>query len=126
MPRYRKVDADVMKKPVKRKSRGRPISPEQQALIKRMKTITEDQAARQESRENAQTDATETQDNAQQVLKLVGALSDNQKEVIRLKFQNGLSYRQISDITDLTVSNVGYLIHTAIQKLREQLKVNCS
>jgi hypothetical protein len=42
MPKYRKVDADVMKKPVKRKSRGRPISSEQQALIKRMKTITDE------------------------------------------------------------------------------------
>ena len=42
MPKYRKVDGDVMKKPVKRKSRGRPISPEQQALIKRMKTITDE------------------------------------------------------------------------------------
>ena len=39
MTRYRKVDADVMEKPAKRKSPGRPISPEQQALIKRMKTI---------------------------------------------------------------------------------------
>ena len=39
MTRYRKVDADVMKKPAKRKSPGRPISPEQQALIKRMKSI---------------------------------------------------------------------------------------
>ncbi len=42
MTRYHKVDADAMKKPAKRKSRGRPISPEQQALIKRMKTITDE------------------------------------------------------------------------------------
>jgi hypothetical protein len=41
MPKYRKVDAEAMKKPVKQKPRGRPISPEQQALIKRMKTITD-------------------------------------------------------------------------------------
>ena len=41
MTKYRKVDADAMKKPVKQKPRGRPISPEQQALIKRMKTITD-------------------------------------------------------------------------------------
>lgn len=42
MPKYTKVDAEVMKKPAKRKPRGRPISPEQQALIKRMKTITDE------------------------------------------------------------------------------------
>lgn len=41
MPKYRKVNADAMKKPLKQKSRGRPISPEQQALIKRMKNITD-------------------------------------------------------------------------------------
>ena len=42
MPRYRKVDADVMTRPQNRATRGRPISPEQEALIKRMKTITDD------------------------------------------------------------------------------------
>ena len=42
---------------------------------------------------------------------------------MRLKFQNGLSYKEISRVTELSVSNVGYLIHTAIQKLRQQLEV---
>ena len=42
MPSYKKVDAEVMKRPVKRAPRGRPISPEQQALIKRIKSITDE------------------------------------------------------------------------------------
>jgi hypothetical protein len=42
MPRYRKVDADVMKRPQKRASRGRPPSPEQEALVKRIKSITDE------------------------------------------------------------------------------------
>ena len=42
MPRYRKVDADVMQRPVKRSSRGRKPSPEQEALVKRIKTITDE------------------------------------------------------------------------------------
>ena len=42
MPRYRKVDADVMTRPAKRVVRGRPISAEQEALVKRMRTITDD------------------------------------------------------------------------------------
>ena len=45
MPRYRKVDADVMTRPQKRASRGRPISPEQEALVKRIKTITDESVA---------------------------------------------------------------------------------
>ena len=42
MPKYRKVDADVMTRPAKRATRGRPISPEQEALVKRMRTITDE------------------------------------------------------------------------------------
>jgi hypothetical protein len=42
MPKYRKVDAELMDNPPKPKPRGRPISPEQQALINRMKKITDE------------------------------------------------------------------------------------
>ena len=42
MPRFKKVDAEVMKRPAKRASRGRPLSPEQQALVRRMKTISDE------------------------------------------------------------------------------------
>ena len=42
MPTFKKVDAEVMKRPVKRATRGRPISPEQEALVRRIKTISDD------------------------------------------------------------------------------------
>lgn len=42
MPKYRKVDAQLMDTPPKPKPRGRPISPEQQALINRMKQLTDE------------------------------------------------------------------------------------
>jgi RNA polymerase sigma-70 factor (ECF subfamily) len=48
-------------------------------------------------------------------------LSRNQQEVIRLKFQQGLKYREIAAVTGLSVSNVGFLIHTGIKKLRAAL-----
>lgn len=54
----------------------------------------------------------------QEVLKLVDRLPDNQREVIRLKFQSDLSYKEIAEITDLSVSNVGFLLHTGIKRLR--------
>ena len=41
MPKYRKVNAELMDNPPKSKPRGRPISPEQQALINRIKKITD-------------------------------------------------------------------------------------
>jgi RNA polymerase sigma factor (sigma-70 family) len=59
-----------------------------------------------------------------QVEAALSTLSDNQQEVIRLKFQHGLSYREIAGVTELSVSNVGYLIHTAIANIRRQLRVD--
>jgi hypothetical protein len=43
MPKYRKVDAQLMDAPPKPKLRGRPVSPEQQALINRMKQLTDEE-----------------------------------------------------------------------------------
>ena len=54
------------------------------------------------------------------VLHLIDHLPPNQQEVIRLKFQNGFSYKEISRITRLSVGNVGFLIHTAIKALRRE------
>ncbi len=59
-----------------------------------------------------------------QVAKALEALTANQQEVIRLKFQNGFSYKQIAGITGLSVSNVGFLIHTAIGKLRDRFRAD--
>ncbi len=56
------------------------------------------------------------------VLRVLGSLPANQQEVIRLKFQNGLSYEEISRITHLTVTNVGFLIHTGLKGLRYRLR----
>ena len=55
------------------------------------------------------------------MLELIGHLPTNQQEVIRLKFQSGFSYKEISRITSLSVSNVGFLIHTAVTRLRREM-----
>lgn len=46
-------------------------------------------------------------------------LNDNQREVIILKFQQGLSYQEIHRITGLTTGNIGFLIHAGLKRLRE-------
>lgn len=74
--------------------------------------------------ERDQSQTLEGRELAAHVLELVGELPDNQREVLRLKFQAGLSYQEISQVTTLSVSNVGYLLHTAIKRLREQLKTS--
>ena len=60
-------------------------------------------------------------DLSSRVLELLEALPANQREVVRLKFQNGFSYQEISRISGHSVSNVGYLIHAGIKALRVQL-----
>jgi len=66
-------------------------------------------------------DVAETQDSTRRVLQLIGSLPARQQEVLRLKFQEELSYKEISDVTGLTVTNVGFIIHTAVRTLRERL-----
>lgn len=44
------------------------------------------------------------------------------RELIRLKFEEGLSYKQISERTHLSMSNVGFLLHHALKDLNAALK----
>jgi RNA polymerase sigma-70 factor (ECF subfamily) len=60
----------------------------------------------------------ETLDN---VLQAIDTLPDKQQEVFRLKFQDELSYKEISTVTGFPVTNVRYLIHCALKAMREQL-----
>jgi RNA polymerase sigma-70 factor (ECF subfamily) len=62
---------------------------------------------------------TERRDTERNLLRLLDRLTPNQREVIRLKFQNDLSYQEIADLTQLSVTNVGFILHTGLKKLRE-------
>ena len=64
--------------------------------------------------------ALEREETQAAVLRLIERLPPNQQEVVRLKFQNGFSYKEISRITELSVGNVGFLIHTAVARLRAE------
>jgi len=66
-------------------------------------------------------DQLEAKDQQQQVRNSVEALPTTQQEVVRLRFESGLSYKQISEITGQSVSHVGFLLHTAVKKLRQKL-----
>jgi RNA polymerase sigma-70 factor (ECF subfamily) len=62
-------------------------------------------------------------DSAGRVLQLLERLPASQREALRLKFQNGFSYREISRISGHSESNVGYLIHVGLKTLRGLLQV---
>ena len=66
--------------------------------------------------------ALEEEEQLAEVLNVLNTLPANQQEVLRLKFQSGLSYIEISKVTNLTVSNVGFLLHTGLQAIRERVR----
>jgi RNA polymerase sigma factor (sigma-70 family) len=57
-----------------------------------------------------------------EIMKALNTLPTNQQEVIRLKFQGDLSYQEISQVTSLSVSNVGFLIHTGLKTIRQKMQ----
>lgn len=52
----------------------------------------------------------------------IDRLSPRLRELMLLKVQEGKTYREIAEITGLTVTNVGYLLHQAMQTLARRLK----
>lgn len=54
------------------------------------------------------------------LLELVAGLPERQREVLRLRYHEGLSYQEISDATGCTVSHVGVILHSALQTLRRE------
>jgi RNA polymerase sigma-70 factor (ECF subfamily) len=54
------------------------------------------------------------------VLRTLASLPAAQQEVLRLKLQAGLRYREIAAVTGLTVNHVGVLLHNGLKTIRER------
>jgi RNA polymerase sigma factor (sigma-70 family) len=87
----------------------------------RMRRLDEAVVATRESGDPPPVMVLETRETAGRMLRLLASLPDNQQEVLRLKFQGGLSYKQIAGVLGLTASNVGFLIHTGLKTIRDQM-----
>ncbi len=48
----------------------------------------------------------------------IAKLPTREQEVLSLRLAQGLSYKQIAEITDMSVSHVGVILHDALTKLR--------
>jgi RNA polymerase sigma factor (sigma-70 family) len=55
-----------------------------------------------------------------QLRSLVARLPQRQRELVKLKFEAGLSYKEMSEAMRMSVSHVGVQLHEAIQTLRSQ------
>jgi RNA polymerase sigma-70 factor (ECF subfamily) len=65
--------------------------------------------------------AFDSQEVRQKLDEALERLTPHQREVIVLKFQQGLSYEEISRVTGLSSGNVGFLLHHGLKRLREWL-----
>lgn len=52
------------------------------------------------------------------------ALDERSRELVRLKFTENLSYKEISVRTGLKIGHVGYLLHHALKAMAEELSKN--
>ncbi|HYP77633.1 MAG TPA: sigma-70 family RNA polymerase sigma factor [Polyangiaceae bacterium] len=64
----------------------------------------------------------ERAENLSRVSAAMAALPSKQREVLRLKVEAGLSYKDIAEVMNLTVGNVGFILHTAIATVRDGLE----
>jgi RNA polymerase sigma factor (sigma-70 family) len=87
---------------------------------KRMTYLDEQMLERRESTEPLPNERIEQTEARGFLLRIVATLPPRQQEVLQLKFQNDLSYQEISEITKLSVSNVGVILHTALKTLRHK------
>lgn len=86
-----------------------------------MKTLDDVTASKAEGRETAPEATMQNRESYQAANRLIAELPSNQQEVIRLKVQGGFSYREISELTGLSVSNVGYLLSTGLKHVRQRM-----
>ena len=85
---------------------------------KRMINVEDDQLTVIRDAGDDPSRAAERADEHSNVIKFPDRLPENQREVMRLKFEGDMSYKEISQVTQLSVSNVGFLIHAGIKRLR--------
>jgi RNA polymerase sigma-70 factor (ECF subfamily) len=55
---------------------------------------------------------------------IVERLPEKQRQVLILRFSTGMSYKQIAEVMELSVTHVGVLLHQAIKGIRKQLREN--
>ncbi len=51
---------------------------------------------------------------------MVAELPERERELVRLKFQVGLSYKEIEELTGISQGNIGYFLHRAVKDLKDR------
>lgn len=74
-----------------------------------------------ESRETAPVQHLVQNEEQSMIESQIALLPRLEQEVVQLRLGQGLSYKQIAEVTDLSVSHVGVLLHQAVKRLRQSL-----
>jgi RNA polymerase sigma-70 factor (ECF subfamily) len=64
---------------------------------------------------------TELAEEGSRALRELSRLPASQQEALRLRFQGGLSYREIARVTGTSIGNVGFLIHVGMKTLQSRM-----
>lgn len=74
-----------------------------------------------EETESARATTLEKDETRLRVREEIAKLNPRHRELLMLKIEENKSYREIAEITGLTVTNVGYLLHMAMKELTRRL-----
>lgn len=75
---------------------------------------------REPSAQSGPAEAMEEKELSRALKRWIAQLPDKQREAVQLKFEAGLSYKEISDTLKTSIGNVGTLIHLGVANLRQQ------
>ncbi|MEE8586130.1 MAG: sigma-70 family RNA polymerase sigma factor [Acidobacteriota bacterium] len=88
----------------------------------RMSTITQTQIDARPGQQPGPLRVVAAREDMSRVSRILSGLPERQQELVRLKFQEELSYREMSRVTGLSETNVGFILHTALKTVRRKLK----
>lgn len=54
---------------------------------------------------------------------MVDELPERERQLVKLKFEVGLSYKEIEEATGISQGNIGYFLHQAVQELKQRWQV---
>lgn len=85
---------------------------------KRVVGLDDEMMAKVPSERRTPSERADLDERVSQLHVALSKVSENQREVILLKFEQGLSYDEISEVTGLSSGNVGFLLHNGLKRLR--------
>ena len=74
-----------------------------------------------DTRQESPAESLSREDSIEWVREFVQELKPRDREVVRLRFEHGMSYRAISSVMGISVGNVGFILHESLKKVRKRL-----